>query len=215
MKKLLILTGPQGSGNHLMAKIFALHPDVGGWKELLERYWIGHDEEYFSAYWAGNKKLKPEVFAGADFWVTSISCPFVDDGETKTPDFLNFISQIQAFDIEVVVGIIVREGNIVLQQQQRVRGKESLPLALSTFEQLFSEAPCPIHFIDYEAVYLYHRHYLKWLGILLRFPVNSDSPKLEDILKEDANKKYITAVKSHWLDDEVKKASRPRAERRR
>ena len=33
-KKLLIITGPQGSGNHLVSRLFSLHDDVGGWKEL-------------------------------------------------------------------------------------------------------------------------------------------------------------------------------------
>ena len=28
---MLIVTGPQGSGNHLFAKLFNLHPEVYGW----------------------------------------------------------------------------------------------------------------------------------------------------------------------------------------
>ena len=32
MAKILIITGPQGSGNHLYSKIFAMHPLVNGWK---------------------------------------------------------------------------------------------------------------------------------------------------------------------------------------
>ena len=47
MKKMLILTGPQGSGNHMWSKIFALHPSVYGWQELVEEFWIGHDREPF------------------------------------------------------------------------------------------------------------------------------------------------------------------------
>jgi hypothetical protein len=45
MKKLLIITGPQGSGNHMWSKILALHPAVNGWSALLEEYWIPHDRE--------------------------------------------------------------------------------------------------------------------------------------------------------------------------
>ena len=39
MKTLAVLTGPQGSGNHLWSKIFSLHEDVFGWKSLLDNYW--------------------------------------------------------------------------------------------------------------------------------------------------------------------------------
>ena len=49
MKTLLILTGPQGSGNHLWSKIFALHPDVYAWHALLHEYWIGPNIVRFAA----------------------------------------------------------------------------------------------------------------------------------------------------------------------
>ena len=38
-KQMLIVTGPQGAGNHLWSKIFSLHPKVYGWKSLLENYY--------------------------------------------------------------------------------------------------------------------------------------------------------------------------------
>ena len=41
-KKMLVLTGPQGAGNHLWSKIFSLHPKVYGWKTLLDNYWEAH-----------------------------------------------------------------------------------------------------------------------------------------------------------------------------
>ena len=41
-KTLVILTGPQGSGNHLWSKILSLHADVFGWKSLLDNYWEAH-----------------------------------------------------------------------------------------------------------------------------------------------------------------------------
>lgn len=210
-RKLLVLTGPQGSGNHLMAKLFSLHQEVGGWKELLGRYWIGHDEERFSRYWAGHADLDTGAFAGADHWVTSVSCPFVDNGVTKMPDYARFIGQASRLGFEVTVGLIVRDANIVRHQQKRVRGGESLPLALDAFEKLRESGICPVHFLDYEAAYLYKGAYLAWLGRLLDFPVDAANPMVGEILKEDANAKYVAAVESHWLDEEVKKASRPRS----
>jgi hypothetical protein len=45
MKKLIILIGPQGSGNHLFSKCFMTSSKIGGWKELLTTYWQGHHKE--------------------------------------------------------------------------------------------------------------------------------------------------------------------------
>ena len=58
-KKIVILTGPQGSGNHLWSKVFSLHEDVFGWKSLLENYWEAHRlTEPFAAYWRDPSTLK-------------------------------------------------------------------------------------------------------------------------------------------------------------
>ena len=45
MKKLLIVTGPQGSGNHLFARLFSLHENVIGWEKLHEKYWVPSAQE--------------------------------------------------------------------------------------------------------------------------------------------------------------------------
>ena len=39
MPTMLILTGPQGAGNHLFSKVFAQHPSVYGWQDLTQEYW--------------------------------------------------------------------------------------------------------------------------------------------------------------------------------
>ena len=74
-KKLLIITGPQGSGNHLFSRLFSLHNDVGGWKELNNQYWIPSDEETFAEYWVHPEKLKDFDFSEHDYWVANVSCP--------------------------------------------------------------------------------------------------------------------------------------------
>ena len=43
--KILVITGPQGSGNHCWSKIFSTHSDVCGWEDLTKQYWVGHDKE--------------------------------------------------------------------------------------------------------------------------------------------------------------------------
>ena len=57
MKKLLIITGPQGSGNHLFSRLLSLHPDVRGWEEMLTNYWVPSDQEPFAEYWVHPEKL--------------------------------------------------------------------------------------------------------------------------------------------------------------
>lgn len=209
-KKLLILSGPQGSGNHLMSKVFSLHPEVSGWEELLERYWIGHDEESFSAYWAGEKELTKDLFEAKNFWVTSISTPFINNGEETVPAIRDFVQKVKTLGIDVVIGLIVRDQNIVRFQQTRVRGKETLPVAVNLFTDLLDDPPCPIQFLDFEGLYLYKGHWLKWISSLLDFPVAHDDPKLLEILTVDSNKKYINFVDEYWLDQEVQKASKPK-----
>ena len=58
-KKMLILTGPQGAGNHLWSKIFSLHPEVFGWKTLLDNYWEAHRfYEPFCKCWKNHNLLQ-------------------------------------------------------------------------------------------------------------------------------------------------------------
>ena len=40
------------------------------------------------------------------------------------------------------------------------------------------------------------------------FIEKGNATAINEVLKEDANKKYIQPVISHWLDEEVKQASR-------
>jgi hypothetical protein len=63
-------------------------------------------------------------------------------------------------------------------------------------------------FISQELLYLYGANYVQSLGQQLGIPVSQDILAINEILKEDANKKYIEPVISHWLDEEVKLASR-------
>ena len=68
---LLIITGPQGSGNHLFSKIFSYHKDVYGWNALYKNKWVGHDKEVFQPYWLQPKKLKDFDWTQSKYFVTS------------------------------------------------------------------------------------------------------------------------------------------------
>ena len=78
-KKMLILTGPQGAGNHLWSKIFSLHPEVYGWKTLLENYWEAHRfSEPFAQHWRDHTLLEVFDWTQSEYYFTSISCPMPD-----------------------------------------------------------------------------------------------------------------------------------------
>ena len=67
--KLILLTGPQGSGNHMWSKLFAMHPVVTGW--VMQNYWEGHHEEPFAEYWDNPDKLKEfEIPENKKYFVT-------------------------------------------------------------------------------------------------------------------------------------------------
>ena len=198
---LLIITGPQGSGNHVFSKIFALAPEVLGWAALNEQYWIGHDQEPFAEYWHRPKLLDTFEWKH-DYYVTSVSCPYVYNGETLTPNYEEFISRCPG---KVKLAIIGRDQTILQYQQSRVRGQETKHKFLDTVDTLMQYDPV---FISQELLYLYGANYVKSLGTQLGIPVSQDKQAIDKILKEDANKKYIQPVIDHWLDEEVKKASR-------
>ena len=198
---LLIITGPQGSGNHLFSKIFALSDRVQGWQALNEKYWIGHDQEPFADYWHNPELLKTFAWTH-DFYVTSVSCPYVYRGETVVPDYEAFIRNCQ---VPVRLAIIGRDQTILEYQQSRVRGRQTKQEFLNCLDKLMPYNPV---FISQELLYLYGANYIQSLGQLLKFPVSQDIDAINNVLKEDANKKYIEPVIAHWLDEEVKLASR-------
>ena len=93
---LLILTGPQGSGNHLWSKVFSKHPFVNGWR--MKQYWEGHHHEPFSAWW--------------------------DDPSLNNFPYKDFIQNAKKI-YNVKVAVISRDQNILKTQQERVRGGET------------------------------------------------------------------------------------------
>ena len=84
-KRLLITTGPQGSGNHLFARVFSQHPEVVGWDKLKENYWVPSDEEPFARYWVYPEELE---FPEGDFFLANVSVPFFYDYTLSLHDAL-------------------------------------------------------------------------------------------------------------------------------
>jgi hypothetical protein len=55
---------------------------------------------------------------------------------------------------------------------------------------------------------LYKSSYLQQISEELDGPIAYWDPEITEILKEDANKKYIKPADEHWLDSEVHRAVR-------
>lgn len=204
-KTLLILTGPQGAGNHLWSKIFALHPDVYAWHALLHDYWIGHDQEPFAEYWANPELLKEFVWGDCEYFVTGISVPYMLNGERTVPDIVRFAATALGQGVCVKIAVIGRDRNVLNYQQTRVRGQPTVDLALVEYEKLTTWNPV---FLSYELLHLYGKNYLQQLSQQLQFPVDLDHPQLNEILADDTNSKYFQPVGHHPTDDLAKHASR-------
>jgi len=205
MKTLLIITGPQGSGNHLWSKIFAQHSDVYGWHALLHEYWIGHDQEPFAACWDNPELLKEFDWGECKYFVTSISTPYINNGDRTTPDIVRFAATAMGLGICVKIAIIGRDCNILNYQQTRVRGEPTIDIALMEYKKLRTWAPV---FLSYELLHLYRDLYLQQLSQQLEFPIEYNSLQLANILADDTNSKYFQPVKHHATDDLAQHASR-------
>ena len=70
--KILVVTGPQGSGNHCWSKIFSKHTDVCGWEDLTKQYWVGHDKEPLFHCWH-NPELLYEITWNHEYYFTKMS----------------------------------------------------------------------------------------------------------------------------------------------
>ena len=203
MKKLVIITGPQGSGNHFFSRVFSTHPKVGGWKSLLEKYWVPSDEEYFAKYWVNPEELTEKDFEGYDYWLANVSCPFFYDGVRYIPKIKEFAEKVQSLGVDVQICIIVRDQNINSEQQKRVRGEVTLPVAMHYYQNNIIGNGFKVHFLDNEAFFLHRQYYLKWVSELLDFPIDYDNPDIFKFITEDPNKKYVKYVDEYWLDKSV------------
>jgi hypothetical protein len=203
MKRLLIITGPQGSGNHLFSRILSTDPQVGGWKELLKQYWVPSDEEPFAKFWVNPDELTTAHFEGYDYWIANVSCPFFYDGVRHVPKILEVAEQARALGIDVQIAIIVRDQNINSEQQQRVRNEVTLPIAQNYYYNVLLTSEFPVNFLDNEALFLHSKHYLKWVSKLLNFPIDYTNPNIFKFITEDPNAKYVKYVEEYWLDEQV------------
>lgn len=202
MSKLIVLFGPQGSGNHLFGKIFSMHPDVHGWKDALkpDGYFIPHYKEPFNWCWNNINAIDMDIMGGKEYAVTSISNPYIEKWLPKVPPIYEFIEKCETIGIEVQPVVIGRDRNILTHQQTRLRGGPTW----GNMPQLIQWMKVPPFYVSQELLYLYRKQYVKSLAHWLDFPLLWDDPQIEEILKKDANAKYITASDGTDLDEHVK-----------
>lgn len=209
-KHLLIVTGPQGSGNHLFSRIFSQHPDIEGWEDLKNNYWVPSDIEPFIEYWLYPERLTAERFANNNYFVANVSCPCYINGARTWPKIREVADRAKELGVRVTIAIIVRDRNInTVQQQRLMQGYASLPEAQDYYYNNILNSDHEVHFVDHEAFFLHGKHYLKWLSKILDFPVAWDSDRIYDFIDMDANHKYVTAIDSHWLDEHIRAGRRP------
>jgi hypothetical protein len=205
--KMIILVGPQGSGNHLFAKTLSIHKDVNGWRAALEPngYFIPHWEEPFNDYWNDLSLISKKIMGGKEYAVTSVSSPYMRNFSPKLPDIVGFSKALDKCGIESQVVVIGRDRNILDLQQRRVRGGPTW----GTMQILLNSLETPPLFVSQELLYLYRHHYLRSLSKQLDFPIEWDSPLVDKILEKDANEKYIVQCDPTPLDDHVKNFIKP------
>jgi hypothetical protein len=195
---MLILTGPQGAGNHLWSKIFSLHPTVYGWKSLLDNYWEAHRfAEPFAKHWKDHSLLKTFDWSQSEYYFTSISCPLGIVGSEVNPvwnpDPAGFADAVQKCGVGVEFAVVGRDQTILANQQTRIRTQSTLPLFLEQLPKLNHPT-----FLSYELLYLYKQDYLK--SLKLNIPVAWDDLRVDSILENDSNLKYIHYVDEYVLD---------------
>lgn len=206
MKKLLMLVGPQGSGNHIFARMLSLHPEVFGWKSLQDHYFLKHGFESFAEFYSFPHLLTQErfekEFGGSEYYFGSCSYPYVFQGYIYNPKILEFCQQVASFGIDVTIAVVVRDDTITRLQQSRVRAKETIELAKHYVTEVLVPSEFPVHFISLESFFSYKTDYMKYLAKILNFPIDYDNPDILKFITESPNNKYITPIKTHWLDSQ-------------
>jgi len=213
MKKLLIITGPQGSGNHLFSRMLSATKSVGGWKSLLDKYWVPSDEEPFAEYWVYPERLTAESFEGYDYWLANVSCPFYYDGTRYVPKILELAQQARGLGVDVKIAIICRDRDINREQQLRVRKEHTTPIAQEYYYNTLLPSDFPVHFISTEALFLHRVHYLQYLSRILAFPIDVTDSNIFNFIDVNPNAKYVRHVDEYWLDQEVWHGVQPKSAR--
>jgi len=200
MANILVISGPQGTGNHVFSKVLSMHSNVHGWDQLLREYWVNHDNAPYKDIWSKPAAIDYIDWEEHENYVLSVSGPYVDGSptgrQTVYPDYAEVLNRLDAKG-NLQVGIIGRDQNITAQNQLRKRGVESLHNYLNKIEDLTAYRHT---FLSVELLYMFRHQYVKSLDSVLDIPVDYENQKLHYILNKDPNAKYVHYVEHSWLD---------------
>jgi len=201
MANILVISGPQGTGNHVFSKVLSMHSNVHGWDQLLREYWINHDNAPFKDIWNTPENIDNYDWTEHENYVLSVSGPYVDKDamgvrHTKYPDYKEVLRRLNEKG-NLQVGIIGRDQNITAQNQLRKRGVESLHNYLNKIEDIMEYRHT---FLSVELLYMFRHQYVKSLDSVLDIPVDYTNERLHYILNKDPNAKYVHYVENSWLD---------------
>ena len=201
MANILVISGPQGTGNHVFSKVLSMHSNVHGWDQLLREYWINHDNAPFKDIWNTPENINNYDWTEHENYVLSVSGPYVDKDamgvrHTKYPNYKEVLRRLNEKG-NLQVGIIGRDQNITAQNQLRKRGVESLHNYLNKIEDIMEYRHT---FLSVELLYMFRHQYVKSLDSVLDIPVDYTNERLHYILNKDPNAKYVHYVENSWLD---------------
>ena len=202
MANILVISGPQGTGNHVFSKVLSMHSNVHGWDQLLREYWVNHDNAPYKDIWNTPEHINAYDWTEHENYVLSVSGPYVDKNhsngvrQTKYPDYAEVLRRLNEKG-NLQVGIIGRDQNITAQNQLRKRGVESLHNYLNKIDDLMEYKHT---FLSVELLYMFRHQYVKSLDSVLDIPVDYSNEKLHYILNKDPNAKYVHYVENSWLD---------------
>ena len=186
--KVLLVTGPQGSGNHIWSKVLTTWAD--------KEFWVGHKDEPHSKLWENMDDWKTHTFT--ENTVISISIPYAIGGVTRVPDIGKWKEIMVDRGIDHKICAITRDMTINNFQNARVRPVNYYHMAVNYIQTL--DIDC---FLSTETLLLYKEKYIDQLSKQLDYPI----PHKEVDFKQSFNEKYVHYVESFHLDDTVRRVS--------
>ena len=180
----LLITGPQGSGNHIWSKVLTTWADGDKW--------VGHRDEPHSHLWEDVESWKDHNFMEVNT-VISVSCPFAVNGITRYPDISRWREIMEQRGISHEVAVITRDKTINNYQNQRVRPVNNYENSIEYLKNVIVDT-----YLSTETLHIYKEHYLDVLNEQLKFDIEYDIKKLYHILSQSFNEKYI-----HWVNDSL------------
>ena len=137
--------------------------------------------------------------------MTSVSIPVLVKGGNFNVDIIDFYNQAKDLGIDVQLGVITRDKNILEHQQTRVRKQSTIHNFMEMLDKVDAEG-IKYHMLSHESLVLHGSRYASYIMDLFEYPNEFDEDVIKDIVEHNSNKKYMKYVNEYWLDEEIVKA---------